>query len=62
LVLFSSNKENGTTAFYFTGVGLNRINGQNVYTIMNDYKEDKDSIYPFTSWVLTTSEYENFLK
>ncbi len=63
LVLFSSNKENGTTAFYFTGVGQNKINGQNVYTIMKDYNEDdKHSIYPFTSWVLTTNEYENFIR
>jgi len=63
LAIFSSNKKNGTTAFYFTGVGQNRINGQNVYTIMNDYNEDdKNSIYPFTSWVLTTNEYENFIR
>jgi len=63
LVIFNSNEKNGTTAFYFTGVGQNRINGQNVYTIMNDYNEDdKNSIYPFTSWVLTTNEYENFIR
>jgi len=62
LVLFSSNKENGTTAFYFTGLGENRINGQNVNNIMKEYdEEDKNSIYPFTSWVLTTNEYENFI-
>lgn len=63
LVLFSSNKDNGTTAFYFTEVGQNRINGKNVYNIMKDYnEEDKNSIYPFTSWILTTNEYETFLK
>lgn len=62
LVLFSSNKENETTAFYFTGLGENRVTGQNVYNITNEYnEEDKNSIYPFTSWVLTTNEYENFL-
>lgn len=62
LVLFCSNKENGTTAYYFTGLGDNRINGQNVYNITKEYNdEDKNSIYPFTSWVLTTSEYENFM-
>lgn len=62
LVLFSSNKENGTTAFYFTGLEEDRINGQNVYHITKEYNdEDKNSIYPFTSWVLTTNEYENFM-
>ena len=62
LVLFSSNKENGTTAFYFTGLSENRINGQNVYNITKEYNdEDENSIYPFTSWVLTTNEYENFI-
>lgn len=62
LVLFRSNKENGTTAYYFTGVRQNRINGQNVYTIVKDYNEgDTNSVYPFTSWVLTTNEYENFI-
>lgn len=63
LVLFSSNKANGTTAFYFTGTSENTINGENIYTIMGDYEEgDEQSIYPFTSWVLTTSEYENFIE
>jgi hypothetical protein len=63
LILFSSNKTNGTTAYYFTEVGQNRVNGNNLYRITRDYnEEDKNSIYPFTSWILTTSEYENFLK
>ena len=62
LVLFSSNKENGTTAYYFTEVGRNKINGKNIYNIVKDYNmEDKNSIYPFTSWVLTTNGYEIFL-
>lgn len=62
LVLFSSNKENGTTAFYFTGLGEKRINGQNVYKITKEYNdEDTNSIYPFTSWILTTNEYEHFM-
>lgn len=62
LVLFSSNKENGTTAFYFTNLNEKRINGQNVYNIRKEYnEEDEDSIYPFTSWALTTNEYENFV-
>ena len=62
LVLFSSNKENGTTAFYFTGLGENRINGQNAYNVTKEYNdEDRNSIYPFTSWVLTINEYENFI-
>ena len=63
LVLFRSNKDNGTTAYYFTGVGQNRINGTNLYSITKDYnEEDRNSIYPFTSWILSTNEYENFLK
>lgn len=62
LVLFSSNKENETSAFYFTGLGENRITGQNVFNITKEYNEEnKNSIYPFTSWVLTTNEYENFI-
>ena len=61
LVLFSSNKENGTTAYYFTGLGQNRINGQNVYNYTKEYNdEDKNSIYPYTSWELSTKEYENY--
>lgn len=61
LILFSSN-QNGTTAYYFTGVEWNKINDQNLYNI-KDYKEgNKSLIYPFTSWVLTTNEYEHFLK
>jgi hypothetical protein len=62
LVLFSSNDESGSIAYFFTDVKLNRINGKNVYRIVRDYsEEDKNSIYPFTSWILSTSEYENFL-
>lgn len=62
LVLFSSYNDIKTTAFYFTGLGEKRINGQNVFTIMKEYNDaDKNSIFPFTSWVLTTSEYEFLL-
>ncbi|MGK2860371.1 MAG: hypothetical protein ACSLE0_00425 [Chitinophagaceae bacterium] len=62
LVLFSLNDENGAVAYYFTEVGQNRITGKNVYSIRDVYNEKhKNSIYPFTSWVLTTNEYENFL-
>lgn len=62
LVLFSSNKEIGTTAFYFKGLSEYRIIGKNVYSILNDYNEEDDNaIYPFTSWVLETNEYEHFL-
>ncbi len=62
MVLFRSNRKNGTTAFYFTGLGENRINGKNVYNITKEYnEEDKNSIYPFRSLVLTTNEYENFI-
>jgi hypothetical protein len=62
MVLFSSNKESGTTAFYFTGLGENRISGKNVYNITKEYNhQDKNSIYPFRSWILTTNEYENFI-
>lgn len=62
LVLFNSNNATGTSAFYFTNVGPNRINGKNVFDLMKNYnEEDKNSIYPFTSWILNTNEYENFL-
>ena len=63
LVLFSIDKESGTIAYYFTGVGHNRINGKNVYNFMPEFNEEEtNSIYPYTSWVLTTKEYENFLQ
>jgi hemerythrin superfamily protein len=43
-------------------VGQGRINGKNIYKIMKDYnEEDENSIYPFTSWVLSTNDYENFI-
>ena len=62
LVLFSSNEETGTTAYYFTGLNENRINAQNVYNITKEYNdEDTNSIYPFKSWILTTNVYENFM-
>lgn len=62
LVLFRSNKESGAYAFYFTKVGPDKINGKNVYKIMKDFnEEDKNSIYPYTSWILSTAEYENFV-
>lgn len=62
LVLFNSNKDNGTTAFYFTEVGRKRINVKNVYNIMKDFNvENINLIHPFTSWILTTKDYENFL-
>jgi len=63
LVLFRSNQASGTTAYYFTKIGQNRINGKNVYTIMKEHnEEDKNSICPFMSWKLLTNEYENFLR
>jgi hypothetical protein len=63
LVLFSPDSENGTAAYYFTGLGKNRITGQNVYDIMKEYdEEDKNAVYPFTSWLLTTNEYEHFMR
>ena len=62
LVLFSSKKYTETTAFYFTGVEQSKINGTNIYTIA-DITEDNftEKNYPFTSWILTTNEYENFI-
>lgn len=61
LVLFSSNKDFGTTAFYFCNVSK-RIHAKDLKTIIQHYDEsDPNSIYPFTSWILTTNEYENFL-
>lgn len=62
LVLFNKDKENQAKAYYFTGLAKHIINGKNVYTITHDYNEnDPNSIYPFTSWVLSTNEYEHFL-
>ncbi|HEX6180963.1 MAG TPA: hypothetical protein VFZ47_06925, partial [Chitinophagaceae bacterium] len=61
LVLFRSNKESGTFAYFFKEVDQHRINGENLYKIVKDYnEEDKNSIYPFTSWILS-ADYEKFL-
>ena len=62
LVLFPSNKKVGTTAYYFVNVERNRINGNNVYDFVNLDKKRKYNLYPFTSWKLTTGEYENFIE
>lgn len=63
LVLFSSNEISGTIAYYFTGLEQNRINGTNVYSIMRNFnEEDENSIYPYTSWVLTTNEYDHVIR
>ncbi|MBC9930556.1 hypothetical protein [Chitinophaga qingshengii] len=63
LVLFSSNKENGTTAYYFTDVARDRINGKNISLITKNYDEaDEHAVYPFTSAALSTPEYESFLE
>lgn len=62
LVLFSSNEDIGTTAFYFTDVDQNKINGTNLFTVSDITSENYDeSDYPFTSWTLSTNEYENFI-
>jgi hypothetical protein len=62
LVLFRTNKECGTSAYYFENVGPERINGKNVYKIMNDFQEeDKNSIFPERSTILSTNEYEGFM-
>jgi hypothetical protein len=62
LVLFSSSKETGTTAFYFTDVGQYDINGKNIYTIPDITKANvNEKNYPFTSWILTTNDYESFI-
>ncbi len=62
LVLFSSYKEVGTSAYYFTDVNRDSINGKNIYTIRDEYNEDDPQLsYPFTSTILNTPEYEHFL-
>jgi hypothetical protein len=62
LVLFRSVKTTGSAAWYFTNAGAGRINGKNVYTVIQNYnEEDENSIYPFMSWILKTNEYEVFL-
>lgn len=63
LVLFSSKDFTETTAFYFTGVEQKKINGTNIYNLADITEEnfiEKD--YPFKSWILTTNEYENFIR
>ncbi|MFV0541344.1 MAG: hypothetical protein ACK5MZ_08935 [Aestuariibaculum sp.] len=63
LVLFNSKKDTETTAFYFTNVEQNKINGTNIYTIADVTEENfNEKDYPFTSWILTTNEYENFIR
>jgi hypothetical protein len=62
LVLFSSAKESGTIAYFFTAVEQGSITGKNVYDILKEFNEDdRNAIYPFTSWILTTNEYETFI-
>lgn len=63
LVLLGSNEIYGTTAYYFTDVGRHSINAKNIYDIINNYSRDNiGPAYPFTSWILSTSEYEHFLE
>jgi hypothetical protein len=63
LVLFSYNSENGTSAWYFTGLERKKINGKNLNTILSSFDEDdKNALYPFMSRALTSNEYENFLE
>lgn len=63
LILFSSNEYTSTTAYYFTDVEQNSINGKNLFNIEKDYDSgDKESVYPFVSRMLTSNEYEHFLK
>ena len=62
LVLFNSKEYTETLAFFFTGVEQNKINGTNIYTISDMSEENfTEKDYPFTSWILTTNEYENFV-
>lgn len=63
LALMNSNEYCGTTAYYFTGVGQNSINGKNLFNIEKDYDDqDEKSVYPFMSVTLTKNEYGRFLK
>ncbi|PZR24979.1 MAG: hypothetical protein DI535_20240 [Citrobacter freundii] len=63
LALMSSNEYCGTTAYYFSGVGQNSINGKNLFNIEKDYDdEDEKPVYPFKSFILTRNEYEPFIK
>ena len=62
LTLFRTREKCGSFAFYFAGVEKDRINGENVSKIREEYNEEEEyGIYPFTSWNLDTFEYENFL-
>lgn len=63
LALMNSNEYAGTTAYYFTEVGQNSINGKNLFSIEKGYDDqDGKSVYPFVSAILTKNEYERFLK
>jgi len=61
LVLFSNNVK-GTTAYYFSESKQEKINGENIYGILEKDVDFLDSLNLFRSWVLTTNEYENFIK
>jgi hypothetical protein len=63
LVLFGRKSRYGDFAFYFRGLERGKINAKSIEDILLEYNEDDStSIYPFMSWILTTSEYENFLE
>lgn len=61
LLLFASNKYVGTTALYFTNIGQDELNINNIYSIMDfESKNFNEEKYPFTSFILTANEYEHF--
>lgn len=63
LVLFNSNKETGTFAYYFSDVNVKQVTSKNVYEIIDVYlKSDEKAIFPLRSTYLNTFEYQRFVK
>ncbi len=63
LVLLSPDENRYTNAFYFNGVEQQEINGTSLYKITDMQDKNFDEYkYPNRSWVLSTNDYEHFLK
>lgn len=63
LVLFSSNRGVGTTAFYYTDIDQNRLNQKEIYKDAISLRDDSDERdYPYLSFILTSNEYEHFIR
>lgn len=61
LVLFANNIEYDNYAYYFDNVEYGMINSGSIDEILNS-QEEENAIIPYKSWILSTNEYENFLR